>query len=371
VSDPAAPAVAASARLGRFALRALLVLVTLALVGSALAAFEVRRRLTTPYKGFSDPEVFVELPAGAGVTAIGQSLAAAGVVPDVTTFRIAVWKRGAGRALKAGEYVFREPASPEVVVARLVRGDVHLRTITFPEGLTIREMAGVFASRGFGDARAFVAAASDPSLVRDLDPAASDLEGYLFPDTYALPRRATADDLARMMVARFREVIATLRQQDGPVAAERSLRGVITLASLVEKETALDEERPVVAAVYANRLRIGMPLQCDPTVIYALVRAGVWNGNLTRANLQVDSPYNTYRYRGLPPGPIASPGRASIAAALAPASAAHLYFVSRNDGSHVFAATLAEHNRNVQRFQVQYFRDRRARERAEAAPSGR
>ena len=133
----------------------------------------------------------------------------------------------------------------------------------------------------------------------------------------------------------------------------------MTLASLIEKETSRPDERPLVSAVYQNRMRIGMGMQCDPTVIFALQRAGRWTGNLTRENLQFDSPYNTYRYRGLPPGPIAAPGRASLEAAVAPADVPYLYFVSRNDGSHVFAATLDEHNRNVHQYQVQYFRDQR------------
>jgi UPF0755 protein len=290
------------------------------------------------------------------------------VVRDEITFRVAVWKLEAGRLLKAGEYQFSGPLTAEQVVTRLVRGEVFLRTITFPEGLTFQEMGRLFDSRGFGPASAFVAAARNGALISDLDPAARDLEGYLFPETYSLSRTATAVDLVAMMVGQFRKVHADL----WPGArGTRPLREVITLASLVEKETAVPDERPTVAAVYANRLRLGMPLQCDPTVIYALVKAGQWNGNLTRTNLQVDSPYNTYRYPGLPPGPIANPGRGAVAAALVPGDVDYLYFVSRNDGSHEFATTLVDHNRNVQKFQVQYFRDKRARERAEGAGRGR
>jgi UPF0755 protein len=189
----------------------------------------------------------------------------------------------------------------------------------------------------------------------------------LFPDTYALPRRSDASRVVTAMIARFREVLT----EDLKKAAEGrglSVRQLVTLASLVEKETARSEERPVIAAVYANRLAIGMGLQCDPTVIYALQRAGKFDGNLRRDDLAFDSPYNTYRYRGLPPGPIAAPGRASLEAAARPANADYLYFVSRNDGSHEFARTLPEHNRNVQKYQVQFFRDRRARLAAEQAP---
>jgi UPF0755 protein len=156
------------------------------------------------------------------------------------------------------------------------------------------------------------------------------------------------------MVERFKAVYAELTK-DRP-ATDLTTRQLMTLASLVEKETARAEERPIVAAVYRNRLAIGMGMQADPTVIYALRKRGMYNGNIRRVDLAIDSPYNTYRYRGLPPGPIAAPGRAAIEAALAPANATFLYFVSRNDGSHVFAATLREHNANVQRFQVEYFR---------------
>jgi UPF0755 protein len=162
------------------------------------------------------------------------------------------------------------------------------------------------------------------------------------------------------MVAGFRRAL-TADIVDAASAKGLSLRQLVTLASIVEKETGNPEERTMVAAVYANRLKIGMGLQCDPTVIYALERAGRYDGNLTREDLQFDSPYNTYRYAGLPPGPIASPGRASLAAAASPAAVPYLYFVSKNDGSHAFAETLDEHNRNVHQYQVQYFRDLRKR----------
>jgi UPF0755 protein len=204
-----------------------------------------------------------------------------------------------------------------------------------------------------------VEAASRPDRIRALDPEARDLEGYLFPNTYSLPRHATAETLADRMVAEFEKALpASLTAR----AAERglSVHQLVTLASIVEKETGTPEERPLVAAVYSNRLRVGMGLQCDPTVIYALERAGRYDGNLRRTDLTFDSPYNTYRYAGLPPGPIAAPGRASLEAAAAPADVPYLYFVSRNDGSHAFATTLDEHNRNVRRYQVEYFRERRS-----------
>lgn len=313
-----------------------------------------------PYKGYSTDERFVDIPQGAGTYSIGRHLVDAGVVRDMATFRAAVTLSGRGRHLQAGEYRFDRPVSAREVVDKIARGEVYLRPLTFPEGLTVRQMAELYASKGFGNASEFRKAAGNAGLVSAVDPRARDLEGYLFPDTYNLSRRMTADQLVEKMVAAFDKALTPeLRQQ----AAERglSVRQLVTLASIVEKETGRPEERPLVAGVYANRLKIGMGLQCDPTVIYALERAGRYNGNLTRADLQFDSPYNTYRYAGLPPGPIASPGRASLEAAAHPADVPYLYFVSRNDGSHIFAATLEEHNRNVQEYQVKYFRDRRQR----------
>jgi UPF0755 protein len=215
-------------------------------------------------------------------------------------------------------------------------------------------MAALYESRGFGRAGEFTAAASDAQPIRGLDPVARNLEGYLFPDTYNMPRHSTAGQLVTRMVTAFqKELTAELRAKAD--AHGLSVRELVTLASIVEKETGKPEERPLVAAVYANRLRIGMGLQCDPTVIYALQRVNRYTGNLTREDLQFDSPYNTYRYRGLPPGPIAAPGRASLEAAADPADVPYLYFVSRGDGTHVFAATLEEHNRNVYEYQKKPF----------------
>jgi UPF0755 protein len=246
------------------------------------------------------------------------------------------------------------------VIDRIARGDVYKRLITFREGLIIPELAQIFEERGFGPAAEFERAAGNAALIADLDPEARDLEGYLFPETYALPRGTSADELVAQMVALFKRLYAEPLRVEAR-AAGLTTRQVVTLASLVEKETARPEERRLVGAVYRNRLKLGMGMQADPTVIYALQKAGQYDGNLSRDDLQFDSPYNTYRYAGLPPGPIANPGLASIEAAVHPAAVAHLYFVSRNDGSHVFADTLTEHNRNVQEWQIRYFRQRRGR----------
>ena len=337
---------------------ALLLFVLLVLAAGA-AWYYGYATINRPYRGYSGEAAFVDIPSGTGPTAIGERLVAAGVIRDDKTYRMALWRSGHARRLKAGEYRFDREMTPLDVLDKIARGEVVLLNLTFREGLTIDEMARVFETNGFGTAASFAEAARNASLVHGLDPQAADLEGYLFPDTYALPRGSDAPRVVRAMVDRFHQVL-TPGMRQAAEARGLTVRQLVTLASLVEKETARPAERPIVAAVYANRLKVGMGLQCDPTVIYALQRAGRYTGNLRRDDLMFDSPYNTYRYPGLPPGPIAAPGQGSLEAAASPAVVDYLYFVSRNDGSHEFARTLAEHNRNVQRWQVQYFRDLRA-----------
>jgi UPF0755 protein len=327
-------------------------------------------RMHAPFRGYSGPDQLVDVPPGEGTRAIGERLSAAGVVRDALTFRAALKVSGNARRLKAGEYRFDRPMSMLEVIDKIARGDVDLLSVTFPEGLTIAEMAAIFEARGFGPASTFISAAKDVSAIQALDPSARDLEGYLFPDTYALPRQAPASRAVRAMIERFQQVL-TPQVRAAAEARGLTVRRLVTLASIVEKETARGDERPLVAAVYSNRLKLGMGLQSDPTVIYALQQAGKFTGNLRRDDLHVDSPYNTYRYAGLPPGPIAAPGKASLEAAASPADVDYLYFVSRNDGSHEFARTLDEHNRNVQKYQVQYFRDLRAGRAGEAGRAGR
>jgi len=333
----------------RFLRRLLLVTVLVLLVAGAVG-FWCRQRLITPYRGFVDEEVFVDFPSGTSVSAIADRLAAAGVIPDRWTFRISARLTGADRRLQAGEYRFAGATSPNDVIARLAAGDVYKHPLTFPEGLTITEMADIFGHSGLGTSRDFVRAASDVSLIAAYDADAHSLEGFLFPATYSLPRHAGAEAAVHAMVAGFdRAFDSELRAATS--AEKLTARQMLTLASIIEKETAQASERTLVSAVYHNRLRLDMPLQCDPTVIYALMKAGRWDGNLRKADLEMNSPYNTYRVRGLPPGPIASPGRASMDAAVHPADVPYLYFVSRNDGTHAFASTLSEHNRNVQMYQ--------------------
>lgn len=314
------------------------------------AAVRIGLAEVSPYKGYEGAEQFVDIPQGSGPASIGRRLVDAGVIRDRLGFRFEIVRSGLGRRLQAGEYRFDRPMTIKEVVEKIARGDVYLIPITFREGLTVREMAQLFASKGLGKADEFVALASDAQLIHGLDPVAKDLEGYLFPDTYAMTRHATATQLVPRMVAGFEKAL-TPEIRSAAEAQGLNVRQLVTLASIVEKETGRPEERPLVAAVYSNRLKIGMALQCDPTIIYALQRANRYDGNLTRENMQFDSPYNTYRYRGLPPGPIANPGRASLEAAAHPANVPYLYFVARGDGSHAFATTLDEHNQNVDEYQ--------------------
>ena len=342
----------------------LAVLAVVALMAGGTVAWALRARALTAHRGYPSAEQFVDVPVGAGPRTIGARLVEAGVVRDDLTFRVALWLTGHARTLKAGEYRFAEPINAVQVAEVLARGQIYTRPVTFREGLTMAEMAEVYASSGLGTREAFLAAGQDASLIRDLDPNATDLEGYLFPDTYPVPRQTPAGALVAQMVRGFRAALPP--DLIARAAADGlSVRQVVTLAALVEKETAQDAERPLVAAVYRNRHRIGMGMQADPTVIFALQRAGRWHGNLSRADLGFDSPYNTYRYGGLPPGPIAAPGKRALEAVVSPALVNYLYFVSRNDGTHVFATTLREHNTNVFEWQVKFFRDRRARDRAD------
>jgi len=325
--------------------RLALLVLTLALALRLAWVHETR----SPVRSAEAPPQALVVPPGASAEAIGRQLQDVGLVRHPLVFRVLVLVRGAGGELKAGEYSVEGPVSLVQIVEMLTRGAVVRREVTFPEGRSIEEMARLAAARGIVAAE-FLEAAGDPAPIRDLDPLATDLEGYLFPDTYDLPRTENpAATLVARMVGRFREVIAP----DLVRLPSRTLtvRELVTLASLVEVETARPEERPRVAAVFLNRVRKGMPLQTDPTVIFAMRKAGTWNGNIRKKDLDIDSPYNTYRVAGLPPGPIASPGRESLLAVLDPAQVKDLYFVSRNDGTHEFSETLREHNQAVDRYQ--------------------
>lgn len=289
--------------------------------------------------------VMVEIEAGTGARAITASLREAGVLRNNWPFLAWHYLHLGKRKLKAGEYRFEGTVSVLQAYEKLARGDIFFHALTIPEGYNLFDVAAAVERAGFAKAQAFLEAAHNTALVADLAPEARSLEGFLFPDTYHFARRTAPPEITAAMVARFRQVYAGLTRN----MAEQVLPvlRVVTLASLVEKETGRAAERPLVAGVFQNRLLARMPLDCDPTVIYAVMLDGRYRGTIYASDLKRKSPYNTYRRIGLPPGPVANPGRASLEAALRPASTKYLYFVSDAAGGHIFSRTLAEHRRNV------------------------
>lgn len=300
---------------------------------------------TRPY-WHAKESVLIEIPRGTGTRAIAQMLEETGVIRSRTTFLWlhVLWSRG---TLKAGEYSFDQPASTLEILRKLLRGEIAYKVLVIPEGYNRFEVAAAMAAQGFCPEEECLQATQDTSLIADLAPQAETLEGYLFPDTYHVPLRARPEQLVGAMVERFRQVYSSLN----PPSENRSLHEIVTMASLAEKETALSEERPLVAAVFYNRLRRGIALQCDPTVIYAALLENRYDGVIRQSHLSSRSPYNTYIHRGLPPGPISSPGKDSLVAAMHPAASDYLYFVADAEGQrHTFSRTLAEHNTAVRQY---------------------
>jgi UPF0755 protein len=299
--------------------------------------------LNSPYSAFNQ-ETFVEFPRGTGIREMAAKLESAGVIHHWWAFLMArAIRRGA--KLKAGEYRFTAHATVLDVYDRIARGDIFYYELVVPEGKNMFDIAAAVEKLDVFSAVRFLEAARDPTPIRDLDPDAPTLEGYLFPDTYRLSRGATPDGLCLMMTGRFRAVWHGLH-------TDASVHRTVTLASLVEKEGKLAAERSIIASVFARRLALGMRLDCDPTTIYAAVLDGSYGGTIHRSDLDSDNPYNTYRHAGLPPGPIANPGLASIMAALHPADTDYLYFVARADGSggHNFSSDLAAQEVNIGKY---------------------
>ena len=280
----------------------------------------------------------VLLRPGASSRRIAIELKNGGAIRSTAAFLLVHYARR--QPLKAGEYRFEQPANLLAVYDRVARGDVYFHTVTIPEGFNQFDVAAAIEQAGLGSRADFLTAAADVSLIKDLDPEATSLEGYLFPDTYRFTRTQSMHDFVAAMVHRFKQEARALNLTN-------DVHRTVTMASIVEKETSAADERPMVAAVYYNRLRIKMALDADPTVIYASLLAGRYNGAIHQSELQANSPYNTYRNPGLPPGPIANPGRASLDAAMHPAEHDFLFFVSDAAGHHRFARSLDEHNHNV------------------------
>lgn len=307
-------------------------------------------------------QTFVMLRPGYSTRRIAAELKKAGVIRSQDAFVLWHYYHH-GRSLKAGEYLFDKPANIINIQKRLRRGDVYFHTVVVPEGFTMFDIARAIEAAGLGPAEDFLKVAqSDTSLISDLNPSAHSLEGYLFPDTYQFSRMMSMQEMAAAMVKQFREVATQIGLIEQPYLSSpepsHRLPVIVTMASIVEKETAVPEERPEVASVYFNRLEKHIALDADPSIIYAELLAGTYQGALHHADMQFTSSYNTYRNAGLPPGPIANPGRSALEAAMHPAQTDYYYFVADAQGHHRFARTMEEHNKNV----IAYRKAMRARQ---------
>jgi UPF0755 protein len=319
----------------------LIIMLGMLAFGTHVAAF-----LASP-PGQQNATVSFDIAKDEPLSRVASRLAGEGLIRSQAYFVVFGRLTGSERQLKPGEYALSPTMRPLELLDRFRRGLVVLHPVTVPEGYSNRQVAEAIRAAGLGDPEELLRLAESPEFIGELGLAVPTLEGYLFPDTYAFPRSVATADIVRRMVTKFQE---TYNSVWAARAAELGFtqHQVVTLASIIEKETGAGIERPIISAVFHNRLRLRMPLQSDPTVIYSIENFG---GNLRKVDLTRDHPYNTYRRRGLPPGPIANPGRDALEAALYPAPVDYLYFVARNDGTHHFSRTLREHNKAVDQYQ--------------------
>jgi len=316
----------------------------------AAAGIYLLSELEKPYLSARTDEVFVDIPRGANANQIAGMLTEAGVLRHAVPFRLYVRYANLGSHIQAGEYRFDAPASPKQIAERLIRGDVYYRAITIPEGFSAQETVELLVANRLGDPEGLKGALLKTEWIRDLAPGARNLEGYLFPETYRFRRNADSETIIKTMVHQFRaQIEKTLSQH--PMPPGWSVADIVILASMIEKEVRKAEEGPLVASVLTNRLDKRMPLACDATIIYAMKLAGTYEGRLGKKDLLMDSPYNTYRHPGLPPGPICNPGADSLRSALNPAKTDYFYYVSRNDGTHQFSKDYRSHVNAVNIFQ--------------------
>ena len=322
-------------------------LLLLAAAGAALGIYTLTRYPDQVDAAHSEGRVLTIAP-GEGFATVSRKLGDAGLIQSPFQFRLFARLSDAHRTIKAGEYQLYGSMTPREILATLVAGDVLLYRVTIPEGYTLRQIAATLAQAGFGDAATFHRIATDPAVVAAEGFTGQTLEGYLFPDTYYFPRNYPPEQIIAAMTRRFREAFRDPWRARAD-ALGMSVHEVVTLASIIEKETGAPAERPLIASVFHNRLERGMRLETDPTVIYGIED---FDGNLTRKHLRTPTAYNTYLIKGLPPGPIASPGKAALEAALYPAESAYLFFVSRKDGTHQFSRTLEEHREAVRKYQL-------------------
>jgi len=290
----------------------------------------------------------VTVSRGAPFRLVAGKLKAKGIIASERGFLFLAWLTGAERMTKAGEYEFSPSMSPLVIIGMLKDGKVKKYIVTVPEGYTIRQIAALLQGKGLGDKEAFITRAMDRGLAKKLGLPGPTLEGYLFPDTYRLQKGMSPAEIIEVMVRRFKDVYNG-EFKDPARRRDMGLKQVVTLASIIEKETSDPSEREIISSVFHNRLKKGIKLQSDPTVIYAME---AFDGNIRKKDLKTKSPYNTYTHYGLPPGPIANPGKDAIRAAISPVDSKYLYFVSKNDGTHYFSRTYKEHINAVKRYQL-------------------
>ena len=333
-------------------MRALAILFLIVLLVAAAGAAFMWYSIEKPFGTIPGEGVFLDVPHGSSQRAVAHLLHKNGIIRNSFAFELYA-RRHPKRTLQAGEYFFDHAMTGKEVFWKLANGEVYAQPFTVKEGETIFDIGRDLEAAKYMTAADFLKAAQDPSQIADIAPTAKTLEGFLYPATYNLARNTNGAELATMMVRKFREALQQLASEHAKAESTNPgtpLLNVVTLASLVERETPRPDERPIVAGVYTNRLRKGMLLQCDPTVIYALEQVGEYKGTLTLKDLRYESPYNTYLHTGMPPGPIGNPSEASLRAALQPKSTDYLYFVANTHGGHFFAETLAEHNQNVLKY---------------------
>lgn len=324
----------------------LLALLAIAALGAGAGWLE--SQISRPYRGRRPDKVFVEIPRGTSRWRIAGILRHDDVIRSRVAFALfSAWHFR--KRLEAGEYLIDRPMDSREVFWKIAHGRVFVHIVTVPEGWTMYDIANELDHQGICSRQEFLAAAHDTSLISDLAPHATTLEGFLFPSTYEFTRNTTCEEIAQRMVGDFRSVWESIDSPATPHPEGFSTEKVVTVASLVERETPNMDERPLVAGVFYNRLARGYPLQCDPTVQYAMQMEGQQARDVKPSDLRIDSPYNTYEHRGLPPGPIANPGEAALRAALNPTQSDYLYFVANGRGGHFFSRTLAEQDRNINR----------------------
>jgi len=306
------------------------------------------KKVFKPYKGYENKTV-VEIKRGSSVSSIAKLFQEKKIITSYFYFKLYYKLFFKKYKLKSGEYLFDHPMTMKRVIEKLNKGKAILYKITIKEGMTIEEMAESLETKHSIKYNDFIREARNINLIKDIDPKITDLEGYLFPDTYFVRKNTTAEEFIKLMVSKFRKNFSnSMRWRAKDI--NLTPREVVTLASLIEKETSSKDERFLISSVFHNRLKLGMPMGCDPTIIYALKKENKYNGKLGWKELKFDSPYNTRLYKGLPPGPICNPGLYSIEAALFPANTKYLYFVAKDLKNHHFSKSLKEHNWAVKKF---------------------